>query len=122
MSGYTGRAPRKSAEMASAEKVARADGGRHHTLADKLAMVQAYIDREARNRFGGDINRVPCPDRRAWNILSGGHDPVLPSTAVMGLFSTQELRDLGIKMGALRLAYFAAAKEALKRHLATPVG
>lgn len=113
MAGYTGRY-QGSAGKTSAYKVARADSGPRRTVNEKIAMVEDYIKNEARRRFNGDLDQVPCPDVRIWNQLASGHTPTLPSTAQMGLFSTQELRDLGTELGHLRLAYFAVALENLK--------
>lgn len=114
MAGYTGKL-HGDAGSVSAHKVAQADRGRRQTVNDKLTMVELYIRREARTSFGGDIDQVPCPDVRAWSKLSSGHTPALPSTAQMGLFSTQELRDSAAELGHMRLAYFEAARANLKR-------
>ena len=114
MAGYTGRI-QGSAGSVSAHKIAKADSGPRGSVNDKLAMVELYIKGEARKHFGGDVDKVPCPDIRAWNQLSSGRTPTLPGMALMGLFSTQELRDLGASLGHLRLAYFATARENLKR-------
>ena len=115
MAGYTGRPHRNNAGQASAEKIARAGNGPRRTVNDKLDMVAAYISREARSRFNGDVDQVTCPDIPTWNQLCSGRNPVLPSAAQMGLFSTEELRDLGAELGGLHLAYFAAARAGLKR-------
>lgn len=118
MAGYTGRPHRKSAATASAEKIARADTGKRHPANHKLDMVAAYIRNEARAHFGGNVDQVPCPDIPTWNRLCSGREPVMPSAAQMGLYSTEELRKLGAELGGLRLAYFAAARESLKRQAA----
>jgi hypothetical protein len=118
MAGYTGRPVRKGAGQASAEKIARADLGRRRTVNDKLDMVEAYIRGQARAHFGGDVDQVPCPDIPTWNKLCSGRNPLLPSSAQMGLFSTEELRSLGAELGGLRQAYFAAARSGLKRQAA----
>jgi hypothetical protein len=118
MAGYTGRPHRKGAGAASAEKIARADLGKRRTVNDKLDMVELYIRGEAHAHFGGDVDQVPCPDIPTWNQLCSGRNPTLPSAAQMGLFSTQELRDLGAELGGLHQAYFAAARAGLKHRAA----
>lgn len=114
MSGYTGRPHRNSAGAASAEKIARAGSGSPRSVSDKLEKIAEYIRTQARARFNGDVDQVPCPDVPTWDGLAVGRTPTLPSRAQMSLFATKELRDASAALGDMRLAYFEAARALLK--------
>lgn len=98
---------------ANADRIKAADQGpgrRQRPLMRVLEMIETYI-RDQAWRYGGDIERVPCPDEKAWAALTQGRSPKLPNESQLRLYARRKMHDLAsTKEGGLREAYFEVAR------------
>ena len=109
--GYRGQPYKASPAEASAGRVLSAAQGSQGNMSKKIGQVAEYIRIAANETHGGDVRRVPCPPAAEWAELSCGRHAALPTEMQLTVHADPNMQGAALRLGSMREAYFAAARD-----------